>query len=128
MSVNKAMLLGRLGGDPELKMLDNGRAMCKFSLATSEKWTGKDGVKHDDTTWHNIVAWGKQAEVMKEHLKKGQEVHVEGRIDNRSYEKDGTKRYISEVIVQQFSFVGSKADNTGADNAPAQGDDDDLPF
>jgi len=143
MSVNKVILLGHLGKDPELKYTPSGRAVAQFSLATNERWTGQDGQKNEKTTWHNIVAWGKQAEVMKEYLRKGSQVFIEGRIDNRSYEKkDGTgKAYISEVIVQNFQFIGGRGDAGGgggrdADQstpdvpAPegAASNDDDLPF
>jgi single-strand DNA-binding protein len=141
MSVNKAILLGRLGKDPELRYTPSGKAVASFPLATSERWTGQDGQKQESTTWHNIVAWGRQAEVMKEYLTKGQEVFIEGRIDNRSYDdKEGNKRYISEVVVQNFQFVGSRGDSGGRpqgepqpepeiqrDSSPG-GDDDDLPF
>ena len=141
MSVNKAILSGRLGQDPELRYTPSGRAVCSFSLATSERWTDQEGQKNESTTWHNIVVWGKQAETMKEYLRKGREVYIEGRIDNRSYEdKEGIKRYRSEVIVQRFQFIGSKQDQGGS--APPQpsesqvpspssgggADDDDLPF
>ena len=143
MSVNKVILIGHLGKDPELKYTPAGRAVAQFSLATNERWTGQDGQKNEKTTWHNIVAWGKQAEVMKEYLRKGSQVYIEGRIDNRSYEKkDGSgKAYISEVVVQNFQFIGGRGDNAGgggrsADEsvpdvpAPdgAASDDDDLPF
>lgn len=133
MSVNKAFLLGRLGKDPELKFTPSGTAVCNFSIATSRKWKGKDDQKQEATTWHNVVAWGKQAETIKEYVGKGQEIHIIGRIDNRSYEdKEGNKKYISEVVVEDFSFVGSKADNqkelvkTSVDQG--SGDQDDPPF
>ena len=133
MSVNKAILIGRLGKDPELKYTSGNKAVCNFSLATTEKWSG-----NESTTWHNIVAWGKSAESMKEYLVKGQEVYIEGRIDNRSYEdKDGKKKYTSEVIVGSFQFIGSR-DNTeepqqsarvsGVKERSKVKDDDDLPF
>jgi single-strand DNA-binding protein len=140
MSVNKVILIGRLGKDPELKYTPGGKAVCNFSLATSERWTGQDGQKNESTTWHNIVSWGKQAEVMKEYLRKGREVYLEGRIDNRSYEdKEGNKRYISEVVVQSFQFIGNRggtedpagppAGDTGSQAPPGDsGGDDDLPF
>jgi single-strand DNA-binding protein len=140
MSVNKAILIGRLGQDPDLRYTPSGRAVCSFPLATSERWTGQDGQKNESTTWHNIVAWGKQAEVIKEYLRKGREVYIEGRIDNRSYEdKEGIKRYRSEVIVQNFQFIGSRSDQDTSSSAPpaeeqvpapseTSGDDDDLPF
>lgn len=143
MGVNKAILLGRLGRDPELKYTPGGKAVATFSLATTERWTTQDGQKKENTTWHNIVAWGKPAEIMKEYLRKGSEVFIEGRIDNRSWDdKDGNKRYISEVVVSNFQFVGSRAAGTGGgeetaapnrpdDDIPAAGgtrSDDDLPF
>lgn len=147
MSVNKVILIGRLGKDPELKYTQGGRAVANFSVATNERWKGQDGQKQESTTWHNIVAWGKQAEVMKEYLSKGQQVYIEGRIDNRSYDdKDGNKKYISEVVVQNFQFIGSRGDSAGGgpggggsapsdqpDSSPPPpsgeaSDDDDLPF
>jgi len=147
MSVNKAILIGRLGKDPELRYTSSGKAFASFSLATSERWSGADGQKQEATTWHNIVVWGKQAEVMKEYLSKGREVYIEGRIANRSYDdKEGNKKYISEVVVQSFQFVGSKGDSGSSggggsyNQAPpadmpagppaggGSGSDDDLPF
>ena len=148
MSVNKAILIGRLGKDPELRYTSGGKAVASFSLATSERWSAADGQKQESTTWHNIVVWGKQAEVMKEYLSKGREVYIEGRIANRSYDdKEGNKKYISEVVVQSFQFIGSKGDSApssgsggsgGYSQAPPAdmpagppsggGSDDDLPF
>ena len=144
MSVNKAILIGRLGKDPELRYTSGGKAVTSFSLATSERWASADGQKQESTTWHNIVAWGKQAEVMKEYLSKGKEVYIEGRISNRSYDdKEGNKKYISEVVVQNFQFIGGKSDSGGSGSSsgyssappadmpsgpPDGGGDDDLPF
>jgi len=141
MSVNKAILIGNLGRDPELKYTSSGKAVATFTMATSERWTGQDGQKQESTTWHNIVAWGRQAEVINEYLAKGRQVYIEGRIANRSYDdKDGNKKYISEVVVQNFQFLGGKGgDSAGGGgqarsetgNAPvAEGStpDDDLPF
>ena len=143
MSVNKAILIGNLGKDPDLQYTPSGTAVAKFTLATNERWTGQDGQKNERTVWHNIVAWGKQAETIKEYLTKGKQVYIEGRIDNRSYDdKEGNKRYISEVVVRNFQFLGSRGDAapepaaspTAAQetpSAPSEGtsnDDDDLPF
>ncbi|UCG60540.1 MAG: single-stranded DNA-binding protein [Candidatus Zixiibacteriota bacterium] len=142
MSVNKAILLGNLGKDPELRYTPSGKAVATFPLATTERWTGQDGQKSESTTWHNIVAWGRQAEVIKEYLAKGRQVYVEGRIVNRSYDdKDGNKRYVSEVVVQNFQFIGGRGEGSAPDKdlsqappedvpPPVQGgaDDDDLPF
>jgi single-strand DNA-binding protein len=113
-SVNKAILIGNLGRDPEMRYTPNGQAVTKFSIATTEKFKNRDGEQQERTTWHNIVAWGRQAEVANEFLSKGRPVYIEGRIDNRSYDdKDGNKRYISEVIVQRMQFLGSKGDTSG---------------
>jgi single-strand DNA-binding protein len=140
MSVNKAILIGRLGKDPELRYTPSGKAVTSFSLATTERWTGADGQRNESTTWHNIIAWGKQAELLKEYLSKGREVYIEGRIDNRSYEdKEGNKRYISEVVVQNFSFIGSRGDQDSGPRRESEppppppsddlgSSDDDLPF
>jgi len=127
-SVNKAILIGRLGKDPELKNTESGKAVCNFSLATSERWTDNEGERQEKTTWHNIVAWKKLAENMAKYLTKGREVYIEGRIENRSYEdKEGNTKYISEVVAQNCQFVGSKpASKDEGQKAPDK--DDDLPF
>lgn len=142
MSVNKAILIGRLGKDPELRYTPSGKAVVSFPLATTDRWTDQNGERKESTTWHNIVAWGRQAELMNEYLRKGRQVYIEGRIDNRSYEdKDGNRRYISEVVVQNFQFLGAR-DDAGAPppaanaeapaasgpETPAESADDDLPF
>ena len=129
MSVNKAILIGRLGKDPKMAHSQDGKAKCTFSLATSESWK-KDGEKQEKTTWHNIVAWGKPAEIIKEYMSKGREIYIEGRIDNRSYDdKEGVKKYISEVIVQNFQFIGSKGDKQeDTPEQPKTEGDEDLPF
>lgn len=126
MSVNKVILIGRLGEDPELKYTQSGKPVCNFTLATTERWT-TDGEKQESTTWHNIVVWGKQAEVMKEYLNKGTEVYLEGRIVNRSYETDGGKRYISKVVVQSFQFIGDKKEDDEPPKCENK-DNGDLPF
>jgi single-strand DNA-binding protein len=141
MSVNKAILIGNLGKDPELKYTPSGKAVATFSLATTDRWTSQDGQKQEQTVWHNIVAWGRQGELIKEYLSKGRQVYIEGRIVNRSYDdKDGNKRYISEIVVQSFQFIGNRG--AGSTNAvpetdvnndisqeqPATNNDDDLPF
>lgn len=143
MSVNKAILIGNLGVDPELRYTPSGKAVTTFRLATTDRWKGDDGQQKESTVWHNIVAWGRQAEVMKEYLSKGRQVYIEGRIQNRSYDdKEGNKRYISEVVVQNFQFLGGRDAGAGEpapsvespQEAPAKppeaagNDDDDLPF
>lgn len=133
MSVNKVILIGNLGSDPEVSFHGE-RAMCKFSLATNERWT-KNGEKKEKTTWHRVVAWGKVAELCGEYLSKGRQVYIEGKIDNRSWDKDdGTKGYASEVLVRDVTFLGGgekrqqskpKPDD---DYGPPPLGDDDVPF
>ena len=122
MPLNKAILIGRLGQDPELKQTKTGKTVCNFSLATSESYMN-NGEKQSKTTWHNIIAWGKQAETVGKYLKKGQEVYIEGKIENRSYEKDGTTKYISEIILSSLVFLGSKTEGK-----PEQKTEKDISF
>ena len=124
---NQATIIGYLGKDPELR--DNGR--CTFSIATTEKWTDKStGEKRDKTTWHNCVAWGQTGELIKQYISKGDPLMVQGPIDNRSYEKDGETKYISEIRVNQFTFMPRGGD-TGAKAPtapPPSSDDEEMPF
>ncbi len=138
-SVNKAILIGNLGKDPELRYTPGGAAVCNFSLATTEKWRDKQTNElKEQTNWHNIVLWGKQAETAKEYLQKGSPVYIEGRIQTRTYDdKDGNKRWITEIVGQRMQFLGRR-DETPRDDAAAPPDvqqqpevteeDDDLPF
>lgn len=107
--MNKVILFGRMGKDPELKYTTSGKPYAKMSLATSERWT-KDGEKHEKTDWHNLVAWDKQAEIMAQYLKKGALVLVTGKISTRSWEKDGKKNYITEITVDSFEFTGKSSE------------------
>ena len=114
MSVNKVIILGRLGQDPELKYTPSGTAVCNFSLATSESWTDKSGSKQEKTEWHRIVVWGKLAELCNQYLSKGRQAFVEGKLQTRSWDdKDGTKRYSTEVLAATVQFIGGQA-NAGA--------------
>ena len=109
MSVNKVILLGRLGNDPEMKTLPTGNAVCNLSVATSEKWM-KDGKKQEKTEWHRVVSFGKQAETLNQYLSKGSEVYIEGKLQTRSWEDNsGVKRYSTEIVMSSFSFVGGNA-------------------
>jgi len=106
---NKVQLIGHLGTDVELKTLENGNCVARISLATNESYKNKAGEKVENTTWHNVVAWGKTAELANQLLKKGSEVALEGKLSNRSYEdKEGVKRYVSEVVMNEFLLVGKK--------------------
>ncbi|MDN3723164.1 single-stranded DNA-binding protein [Aequorivita sp. SDUM287046] len=106
---NKVQLIGNLGKDPEITNLDGGRKLAKFSIATNETYKNQKGEKVTDTQWHNIVAWGKTAEIIENYVTKGKEVAVEGKLTSRSYDdKDGNKRYITEVVCNELVMLGSK--------------------
>ena len=111
MSVNKVILLGRLGQDPELKYTPSGAAVCNFSLATSESWNDKSsGQKQERTEWHRVVVWGKLAELCNQYLAKGRQAFVEGRLQTRSWDdKDGNKRYTTEINATTVQFIGGQA-------------------
>jgi single-strand DNA-binding protein len=139
MSVNKVILVGNLGRDPELRATPSGQSVCNFSLATTERFTDRGGQQRDQTEWHNIVVWGKQADLCGQYLKKGRQVYVEGRLTTRQYDaKDGSgKRYRTEVVAQRVQFLGGRAAGAMEDSAPdfaapldstAPVDDEDIPF
>lgn len=112
--VNKAILVGNLGKDPELSYTQSGVARCRFSLATSESYNNNAGERQERTEWHNIVVWGKLAETVSKFLQKGRQVYLEGRIQNRSYDdKDGVKRYITEINANKVTFLGTRGDGGG---------------
>ncbi len=139
-SLNKCILIGRLGKEPALNYTPNGQAVCKFSIATDDSWKDKQGQKHEKVTWHNIVFWGKAGENAKKYLSKGSLVYVEGKIDNRSYDdkETGQKKYITEIIGSVIQFLEtSKKDpmdqrppeeNMNQENQPTAGINDDMPF
>ena len=139
--VNKAILIGNLGGDPEVRYTPSGVAVARFNIATSEEWKDRDtGEKRERTEWHRIVAWRRLGEICGEYLSKGKQVYVEGRIQTNAWEdKDGNKRYTTEIVANTVQFLGGR----GADDSyrqqgppvaeysgpPPQGpDDDDIPF
>lgn len=150
MSVNKVILVGNVGKDPEVRHLDSGVAVCNFPLATSESYNAKNGERVTTTEWHNIVLWRGLADVAEKYVKKGQQLYLEGRIRTRNYDdKDGNKRYITEIYGDVMQMLGKKSDNqddssssqqnygTQNSSTPAaasqpevedNGGDDDLPF
>lgn len=106
--VNKVILVGHLGADPEMKYTGSGTGVCRFNLATSERWVGKDGQKQERTEWHRIVAWSKLGELCNEYLKKGRQAYIEGRLQTRSWDdKEGHKRYTTEIVANTVQFLGS---------------------
>ena len=108
---NKVQLIGNLGNAPEVKTIESGKKMARFSVATNESYRNAKGEKVTETTWHNLVAWGKVAEIAEKYLNKGSEIAIEGKLINRSYtDKDGNKKYITEVQVNELLMLGSKAE------------------
>ena len=106
---NKVQLIGNLGNDPEIVNLDGGKKLAKFSIATNETYKNQKGEKITDTQWHNVVAWGKTAEIIESYVTKGKEVAIEGKLTSRSYDdKDGNKKYITEVVCNELVMLGSK--------------------
>ena len=136
-SLNKVMLIGNLGKDPELRYTTSGVAVATFSLATNESWKDQDGNVQERTEWHNIVAWRKLAEICGEWLKKGKKVYIEGRIQTRTYDdkNTGAKKYITEIVADSMIMLDGKSggENAGGSRmaeepaAPAAKEDD-LPF
>ena len=141
--LNKAILIGNLGRDPEVRYTPGGLAVANFSLATSETWTNKEGEKETRTEWHKIVAWGRLGEICGEYLSKGRQVYIEGRIQTREWEdREGNKRYTTEINASQMIMLGSR-DFTGESRPSSSADiqmpgvpeppisetkDDDIPF
>ena len=126
-SVNKVIVLGNLGKDPEVRHLPNGDAVCNFSLATTESWKDKDGNKQDKTEWHNIVIFRKLAEIAGEYLKKGRPVYIEGRLQTRKWQdKEGKDRYTTEIVADQMQMLGSRDEAKEVSKAPAPANFDDM--
>jgi single-strand DNA-binding protein len=132
-SVNKVILLGNLGRDPELRYTPNGTPVANFTLATNEVWKDKEGQKQEHTEWHRVVVWGKLAEVAGEYLKKGRQVYIEGGIRSRTYkDKDGNDRTVTEVRADSLVMVGRPEGGSGEGGRTAETSpefsDDDIPF
>jgi single-strand DNA-binding protein len=139
--INKVILIGRLGSDPEVRYTPSGVAVANFNIATSEEWKDKDsGEKRERTEWHRIVAWRKLGEICGEYLSKGKQVYIEGRLQTRDWEdRDGNKRYTTEIVANDVQFLGARdssesakprsTSSTDYQGMPAQGPaDDDIPF
>ena len=134
--VNKVIIVGNLGKDPEVRFTPGGKAVAKFPVATSERWTDQDGNKQERTEWHNVVVWGKQAETCGQYLAKGRQVFVEGSIRTRQYDdKDGNKRYITEIVARDVRFLGGGGRGAAEPGGIPLGEDaggppadDDIPF
>jgi single-strand DNA-binding protein len=132
--LNKVMLIGHLGKDPELKYTEKGTAYCNFSIATDESYKDENGNKVERTEWHNIVTWRKLAEICQQYLKKGSKIYCEGKLQTDSYEKDGIKRYSTKIVMTDMTMLDSRGTTDKvSDEAPkpantGSGEEDDLPF
>jgi single-strand DNA-binding protein len=123
MSVNKAILVGNVGKDPEVRHLEGGTSVARFTLATSDSYKNKSGELVKNTEWHNIVAWRQLAEITEKFIKKGSQIYVEGKITNRQYDdKDGNKRYISEIVVDTIQLLGKREDSSYNQQSPGPQD------
>lgn len=124
-SLNKVMIIGNLGKDPESKMTTTGKSVSNFSVALSERYKDKSGNWQDKTEWVNVVVWERLSELASQYLKKGSKVYIEGRISTRSYEKDGATRYITEVVGQELLLLDAKPSNS---EQAAQSEEEPIPF
>jgi len=119
--VNKVILLGHVGKDPEIRHMDNNLVLARFSLATTERWNNKDGNRMEHTEWHNIVMWRNLAEIAEKYVRKGSLIHIEGKLRTRNYDdKDGVKRYVLEVVADAMQLVGPKPDANSGQSVPVQ--------
>ena len=141
--VNKVILVGNLGRDPELRSTPSGQQVASFSLATNRKWKDRDGNRQEQTEWHNIVCWGRQAEIAGQYLTKGRQIFVEGRIQTQSWEdrQSGEKKYRTEIVCENFQMLGQRGDQPESggyrpeeqispppSDSGGTADDDDIPF
>ena len=134
--VNKVILVGNLGADPDMRYTASGMAVCKLSIATSRRYTDKQGNRQEETAWHRVDAWGKLAEVCGQYLSKGRQVYIEGRLKYGSYEKDGVKHYTSDIIAENIQMLGGGGNGNRSQEpeppfSPPPGgvpDDEDIPF
>jgi single-strand DNA-binding protein len=133
--INKVILVGNLGADPEIRYTATGTAVARFNMATSETFTDREGNRQERTEWHRVVAWRKLAEICGQYLSKGRQVYIEGRLRTSSYEKDGIKRYTTEIEAREMLMLGGPGDRTDsrggeAPFSPPEGGvpEDDIPF
>lgn len=133
--LNKVMIIGHLGRDPEMRYTPSGRPVTTFPVATSRSWNTVDGERHTETEWFNVVAWGNLAEICKQYLNKGQQVYIEGRLQTRKWEdKEGNKHSSVEIVASEMMMLGERRDSSHANNTEAEApeapstDEDEFPF
>ncbi len=111
--INKVMLIGNLGADPEMRFTQNGAPVASFTVATTEKWKGQDGQMKEQTEWHRVIAWQRLAEICGEYLSKGSRVYIEGKLQTRSWEKDGQKHYTTEIVAREMKMLSPRTSGGG---------------
>ncbi len=111
--INKVILIGNLGADPEMRFTQNGAPVASFTVATTEKWKGQDGQMKEQTEWHRVIAWQRLAEICGEYLSKGSRVYVEGKLQTRSWEKDGQKHYTTEIVAREMKMLSPRTSGGG---------------
>ena len=127
--LNKMMIIGHLGRDPEMRYTPSGRPVTTFSVATTRSWHSADGERHEETEWFNIVSWGSLAEICNQHLRKGQQVYVEGRLQTRRWEdSEGNKHYTTELVAKEMIILGEKRESYMAEDADEDSGGEELPF
>jgi single-strand DNA-binding protein len=128
--INKVILLGNLGKDPDTRFTSSGKAVTRFSLATSNTWTDANGEKQQATEWHTVIVWGKQGEACGQYLEKGRQVYVEGTLRHRSYDnKEGKEQHVTEIVAQKVRFLGGGSNGKSSEpEPPPAGMEDDIPF
>lgn len=135
--INKVIIIGNLGADPEIRYTQDGTPAASFTVATTERWKGKDGQMQEQTEWHRVTAWRRLAEICGEFLSKGSRVYIEGKLQTRSYEKDGQKRYVTEIVAREMKMLSPRGEGSGSGGGyggdgggqepPPMGDDS-VPF
>jgi single-strand DNA-binding protein len=127
--LNKLMIIGHLGRDPEMRYTPSGRPVTTFSVATSRSWHSADGERHEETEWFNVVAWGSLAEICNQHLRKGQQVYVEGRLQTRRWEdSEGNKHYTTELVAKEMIMLGDKRETYTEEDHDDESEGEALPF
>ncbi len=127
--LNKMMIIGHLGRDPEMRYTPSGRPVTTFSVATTRSWHSSDGERHEETEWFNVVAWGNLAEICNQHLRKGQQVYVEGRLQTRRWEdSEGNKHFTTELVAQEMIMLGERKDTGPSEFMAGSEDEEPHPF
>jgi single-strand DNA-binding protein len=127
--LNKVMIIGNLGRDPEMRYTPSGRPVTTFSVATSRSWHSADGERHEETEWFNIVTWGSLAEICNQHLHKGQQVYLEGRLQTRRWDDaEGNKHFSTELVAKEMIILGDRREMTGDPQTTESGGNEEFPF